>query len=260
MKTQTTLRKTKLLATSLLLFFAAAGSLMAQGKQEAKNIVIVHGAFVDGSGWSGVYDQLKKAGYNVTIVQNPLTSLEDDVAATNRAIEAQDGPVILVGHSWGGVVITEAGNADKVVGLVYVAAFMPDAKQSAISLIQSGPQLPVNGILPPDKNGLLYFDKAKFRECFAPEQSVEKANFMADSQQPINVKSFLTPITTAAWKTKPTYAIVATADKSIHPDLERSMYKAANAKTIEIKGSHSLYISNPKAIADVILLASKGGK
>lgn len=257
MKKQSTLKKTKILAAAVLLFFGVTDNLIAQGKTEARNVVIVHGAFVDGSGWSGVYDRLTKSGYQVTIVQNPLTSLEDDVAATNRAIEAQDGPVILVGHSWGGVVITQAGNSDKVVSLVYVAAFMPDDRQSAISLIQSGPQLKVNGILPPDRNGLLYFDKAKFRECFAPEQSIEKANFMADSQQPINVKSFLAPVTTAAWRNKPAYAVVATDDKSIHPDLERAMYKASGAKTFEIKGSHSLYISNPKAIANVILLASK---
>ena len=260
MKIQTTLAKTKILAAMVLLFLVSASSLMAQRAQEIKNIVIVHGAFVDGSGWVGVYGLLKKAGYRVTVVQNPLTSLEDDVAATNRAIEAQNGPVLLVGHSWGGVVITEAGNSSKVAGLVYVAAFMPDAGQSAIALIQSGPQLPVNGILPPDKNGLLYFDKAKFRALFAPEQSVDVADFMAYSQQPINIKSFLTPISQAAWKNKPAYAIVATEDKSIHPDLERSMYKAGGAKTIEIKGSHSLYISDPKAIANVIMLATHGGK
>lgn len=260
MKNRITLKKTKILAVLLLLFFASATASMAQEKQEVKNIVIVHGAFVDGSGWAGVYGILKKAGYRVTIVQNPLTSLEADVETTIQAIEAQDGPVILVGHSWGGVVITEAGNSSKVAGLVYVAAFMPDARQSAIALIQSGPQLPVNGILPPNKKGLLYFDKTKFRDCFAPEQSEEVANFMADSQQPINVKAFLTPISQAAWKTKPAYAIVATGDKSIHPDLERSMYKTAGAKTVEIKGSHSLYISNPKAIANVIISAAKGGR
>jgi pimeloyl-ACP methyl ester carboxylesterase len=260
MKNQSTLKKTKIMAATVLLFLASASASLAQSLQEVKNIVIVHGAFVDGSGWSGVYDLLKKSGYHVTIVQNPLTSLEDDVAAVNRAIDALDGPVVLVGHSWGGVVITEAGNSEKVAGLVYVAAFMPGSGQSAISLIQSGPQLIVNGILPPDKNGLLYFDKSKFRACFAPEQTVQKAAFMADSQQPINVKSFLTPVSQAAWKNKPAYAIVATEDKSIHPDLERTMYKAANAKITEIKGSHSLYISNPKAIASVIILASKEGK
>ncbi|MEO6523732.1 MAG: alpha/beta hydrolase [Mucilaginibacter sp.] len=172
---------------------------MAAGCPEySANIVIVHGAFADASGWEAVYNILKKDGYHVTLVQNPLSSLEDDVSATSRALDKQDGPAILVGHSWGGAVITQAGVSEKVVGLVYMAAFIPDQGETVISLLQSGPPLPVNGILPPDEKGMIYFDKAKFRECFAAEQSENKANFMADSQQPITVKSFLTPLTEAA--------------------------------------------------------------
>ncbi|QEC79294.1 alpha/beta hydrolase [Mucilaginibacter ginsenosidivorax] len=239
----------KLVAACMLLISAAA---FGQTKTPEKNIVIVHGAFADASGWEAVYAILKKDGYNVTLVQNPLTSLEDDVAATNRALDKQDGPVILVGHSWGGAVITQAGVSDKVAALVYVAAFVPDKGETVISLLQSGPPLPVNGILPPDEKGIVYFDKAKFRECFATEQSVDKANFMADSQQPIAVKSFLTPLTETAWKNKPSYAIVATEDKSINPVLERTMYKRAGAKVTELKGSHTLYMSQAKAVATVI--------
>jgi len=163
----------------------------------------------------------------------------------------------LVGQSWGGAVISQAGVSDKVAALVYVAAFVPDQGETVISLIQSGRQLPVNGILPPDEKGILYFDKSKFSECFAAEQSPDKAAFMADSQQPIAVKSFLTPLTQAAWKSKPSYAIVATEDKSIHPDLERTMYKRANAKVTELKGSHTLYMSQAKAVTEVIEKAAK---
>jgi len=243
------------IATGIVLL-ALSLSIFAQTNTPIKNIVIVHGAFADASGWEAVYKILKKDGYSVTLVQNPLTSLEDDVAAAGRAIEKMDGPVVLVGHSWGGVVITQAGNTPKVVGLVYVAAFVPQVGETAIALLQSGPPLPVNAILPPDDKGLIYFDKSKFRECFAAEQSDDKANFMADSQQPIAVKSFLTPVTEAAWKNKPSYAIVATEDKSINPALERTMYKRAGSIVTELKGSHTIYMSHAKAVASVIEAAA----
>ncbi len=260
MKNQTNIGKSlTVVATALFLLMSSALSF-GQTKPPVKNIVIVHGAFADASGWEAVYKILKKDGYNVTLVQNPLTSLEDDVAAVNRAVDKLDGPVILVGHSWGGVVITQAGNSAKVLGLVYVAAFVPQAGETAIALLQSAPALPVNGILPPDDKGLIYFDKAKFRECFAAEQSEDKANFMADSQQPIAVKSFLTPVTEAAWKSKPSYAILATEDKSINPELERTMYKRAGSTVTELKGSHTLYMSQPKAVAAVIEAAAGNGK
>lgn len=240
-----------------LLVLLQVSQARAQTGAPIKNIVIVHGAFTDASGWEPVYQILTKDGYNVSLVQNPLTSLQDDVDATNRILDRQQGRAILVGHSWGGAVITEAGASAKVAGLVYVAAFMPDVNESAISLIRSGPQLAVNGILAPDKNGLLYFDKDKFRACFAAEQTASKAAFMADSQQPIAVKSFLTPVTTAAWKIKPTYAIVATEDKSISPDLERKMYKHAGAKVTEVSSSHTVYLANPAAVAAVIETAAR---
>lgn len=256
MKNQTSIEKLFTLIAVVLFLVMVSLESFSQTKSPVKNIVIVHGAFADASGWEAVYKILKKDGYNVTLVQNPLTSLEDDVAATNRAIDKMDGPVILVGHSWGGVVITQAGNSPKVAALVYVAAFVPQAGESAIALIQSAPPLPVNGILPPDDKGLIYFDKAKFRECFAAEQSQEKADFMYDAQQPVAVKSFLTPITEAAWKTKPAYAIVATEDKSINPVLLRTMYKRAGATVTELKGSHTLYMAQPKAVAAVIEAAA----
>jgi len=259
MKNQTTISKRFRYIAALCLFMVSATSF-GQITPPVKNIVIVHGAFADASGWEAVYQVLKKDGYNVTLVQNPLTSLEDDVAATNRALDKQEGPVILVGHSWGGVVITQAGVSPKVAGLVYVAAFVPNAGETAIALLQSAPQLPVNGILPPDDKGLIYFDKAKFRECFAAEQSREKADFMYDSQQPVAVKSFLTPVTNAAWTTKPSYAIVATEDKSINPVLLRSMYKRAGSIVTELKGSHTLYMSQAKAVAKVIESAATGNK
>jgi len=260
MKNQKPISKLLAMVATALFFLTASITSFGQTKPAVKNIVIVHGAFADASGWEAVYKILKKAGYKVTLVQNPLTSLEDDVAATNRALDKQDGPVILVGHSWGGAVITQAGVSPKVVGLVYVAAFVPDKGETVLGMIQNGPQLPVNGILPPDDKGIVYFDKAKFRECFAAEQTIEKANFMFDSQQPIAVKSFLTPLTEAAWKSKPTYAVLATLDKSIHPDLLRSMYKRAGAKVTTLKGSHTLFMAQPTAVAGVIEAAAAAKK
>jgi len=224
---------------------------------QVKNIVIVHGAFADGSGWENVYTILKSRGYTVTMVQNPLSSLEDDVAATARILEKQDGPGILVGHSWGGVVITQAGSSPKVAGLVYVAAFVPDAGESALDLIKKAAPDPDNGILPPDANGWIWYDKTKFHVGFAADVSAEKAAFMYASQAPIAVKCFVTPLTNAAWKTKPSWAIVATEDKSISPDLERTMYKRAGAVVTEISGSHALYITKAKQVADVIEAAAK---
>jgi pimeloyl-ACP methyl ester carboxylesterase len=221
-------------------------------KGQVKNIVIVHGAFADGSGWENVFTILKSHGYNVTMVQNPLSSLEDDVAATNRILEKQDGPCILVGHSWGGAVITQAGSSTKVAGLVYVAAFVPEVGESALDLIKTGAPDPDNGILPPDANGFIWYDKTKFHAGFAADVSAEKAAFMYASQAPIAVKCFVTPLSTAAWKTKPSWAIVATEDKSINPSIERTMYKRAGCTVTEIKGSHALYITKAKQVAGVI--------
>lgn len=258
MKNQFTFKK--LAAMAAIALTAAFSSLPVFAQETAKpikNIVIVHGAFADASGWEAVYNILKKDGYNVTLVQNPLTSLANDVAATNRILDKQDGPAVLVGHSWGGTVITQAGVSPKVASLVYVAAFAPQAGESTIGIYQSGPALAKNGILPPDKKGITYFDEALFHECFAGDLSKEKADFMFASQQPIVSSSFSNEVTETAWKNKPTYAIVATEDKAIHPDLERTMYKRANAKVTEVKGSHVIFMSQPQAVANVIEAAAK---
>jgi pimeloyl-ACP methyl ester carboxylesterase len=232
----------------------------AQRNDVIKNIVIVHGAFADGSGWEAVYNILTKKGYRVTIVQNPLTSLEDDVAATNHALNRQDGPVVLVGHSWGGTVITQAGVSSKVARLVYVAGFQPDVGETTFKLATSEPAAIENGIMLPDENGLIYYSKDKFHKGFAADLTKEKASFMYDSQGAIAAKAFHTPVTEAAWKTKPSYAIVATEDKSINPTIERKMYKRAGSIVTEIKASHAVYMSQPQKVAAVIEAAAKGLK
>jgi pimeloyl-ACP methyl ester carboxylesterase len=253
--------KTFLTAVVILLggMFAFTPNANAQGTP-VKNIVLVHGAFADGSGFKAVYEILTKKGYNVTVVQNPLTSLKDDVDAANRILDKQDGPTVLVGHSYGGTVITEAGNNSKVVALVYIAAFAPDKGENTIKWVQSAPPAPENGILPPDDKGFVYYDKAKFHGGFAGDLSKTEADFMFASQGPTSVQCFVTPVAEAAWKTKPSYGIVATEDKSIVPDVERTMYKRANAKITEIKGSHVIFISQPEAVAKVIIEAANGVK
>jgi pimeloyl-ACP methyl ester carboxylesterase len=224
------------------------------------NVVLVHGGFVDGSGWEDVYKILKKAGYSVSIVQNPTLSLEDDVAVTKRAIAAQNGPVVLVGHSYGGVVITEAGNDPKAAALVYIAAFAPDKGESVASLIKDPPPgAPVPPILPP-QDGFLFLDKAKFAAAFAADVSAEKAAFMADSQVPWGVAALSGAITEPAWKTKPSWYLVATDDKMIPPQAQQFMSKRAGATVVETKGSHSVYVSKPEAAAGLIDRAAKGLK
>jgi len=238
---------------TIFLLFTVMLTINAQ----IKNIVIVHGAFADGSGWENVYKILKSHGFTVTMVQNPLSSLEDDVSATERILEKQDGPAILVGHSWGGAVITQAGSSQKVAGLVYVAAFVPEVGETVLDLIKTAAPDPDNGILPPDAKGFVWYNKEKFHAGFAADVSTEKADFMYASHAPIAVKCFVTPISSAAWKSKPSWAIVATEDKSISPVLERTMYKRAGATVTEIKGSHALYIAKAKEVADVIEAAAK---
>ena len=236
---------------------AAAGSAAQAQAGPAKNIVLVHGALVDGSGWAEVDKLLTAKGYHVTIVQNPATSLEDDVAAVNRALARQPGPTILVGHSWGGTVITEAGNSPQVVGLVYVAAFQPDAGESSFKQFSSAPAAPENCLLPPDANGFIYGDKAKYRAGFAADVPVSQVAIMYDSQIPVTVKALSANVTTAAWRTKPSWGIVPTADKSINPIIERAAYKRSNATVTEIKGaSHVVYISHPAEVAKVIEAAA----
>src|SRR5438552_1659257 len=223
-----------------------------------KNVVLVHGGFVDGSGWQGVYKALKKSGYAVTIVQNPTFSLADDVAVTKRALATQNGPVILVGHSYGGVVITEAGNDPKVAGLVYIAAFAPDKGESVSALIKDPPPgAPVPPILPP-QDGYLFLDKAKFASSFAADVSPDLAEFMADSQVPWGVEALSGAISQPAWKTKPSWYLVSTDDKMIPPDAQRAMSKRAGSTVVEVKGSHSVYVSQPQAVASLIEMAAQG--
>jgi len=240
-----------------LLFTAVTSSAQNKTATPIKNIVLVHGAFADGSGWRGLYEILTRKGYNVTIVQNPLSSLGDDVAATNLALDKQDGPTILVGHSWGGTVITEAGNHPKVAALVYVAALQPDNGETSIQWLHTALPAPENGVLPPDENGIAYYSKEKFHAGFAADLSKEQADFMYASQGAFHAKGFGEKITKAAWRDKPSYGIVATEDKSINPDIERAMYKRSNTKITEIKGSHVVFISQPEAVAKVIMEASK---
>ena len=225
-----------------------------------KNIVLVHGGFVDGAGWEGVYRTLKKDGYNVSIVQNPTLSLEGDVATTKRVLASQDGPAILVGHSYGGAVITEAGNDPKVVGLVYITAFAPDKGESVATLIKNAPPgAPVPPILPP-QDGYLLLDKSKFAASFAGDVEPEKAAFMADSQVPWGVEALSGSISEPAWKSKPSWYLIATDDKMIPPDAQRFMSKRAGSTVVEVKGSHAIYVSQPEAVAALIEQAAKSVK
>jgi len=222
-----------------------------------KNVVLVHGGFVDGSGWQGVYKALKKDGYTVSIVQNPTTSLADDVAVTKRILATQDGPVILVGHSYGGAVITEAGTHPKVAGLVYVAAFMPDKGESVAALIKNPPAgAPVPPILPP-VDGFLFLDKAKFAASFAADVSPDVAAFMADAQVPWGVEALSGVISEPAWRTKPSWYLLTSDDKMIPPDAQRVMSTRAGATVVEVKGSHAVYVSQPQAVASLIEKAAK---
>jgi pimeloyl-ACP methyl ester carboxylesterase len=246
-----------ILIAATLAVSATTATVTEADAQQVKNVVLVHGAFADGSGYRGLYDELTKKGYHVTVVQNPLSSLEDDVQATKLALDKQDGPTILAGHSWGGTVITEAGNHPKVAALVYIAAFQPDKGESTLTWAQSAPPSPENGILPPDENGILYFSKEKFHAGFCADLPQAQADFMYASQGAFHVKGFATNITDAAWRHKPAFGIVATEDKAIVPDIERNMYKRSNTKVTEIKGSHVVFISQPAKVAAVIMEAAK---
>ncbi len=221
------------------------------------SIVLVHGGFVDGAGWEGVYNALKNDGYNVSIVQNPTTSLADDVAATRLAIARTQGPVVLVGHSYGGAVITEAGADPKVAGLVYITAFAPDEGESVESLIKNPPPgAPVPPILPP-LDGYLFLDREKFRASFAADVSEAKAELMADSQVPWGLAALSGTISEPAWKTKPSWYLVATEDKMIPPPAQRQMAKRAGSVVEEAAGSHAIYVSKPAAVAALIAQAAK---
>jgi pimeloyl-ACP methyl ester carboxylesterase len=249
----------KFLASAALLTLAAGTSPAATPADLPKSVVLVHGGFVDGSGWEGVYEILKKDGYQVTIVQNPTASLAEDVAVTKRAIAAADGKVILVGHSYGGAVITEAGNDPKVDGLVYITAFAPDKGESVSSLIANpAPGAPVPPILPP-QDGFLLLDKSKFAASFAGDVKPELAAFMANAQTPWGVAALNGVVTEPAWRTKPSWYLVATADKMIPPDAQRAMAKRAGASIVEQSGSHAVFVSQPKAVAALIEKAAQAG-
>ena len=220
--------------------------------EKRKSVVLVHGGFVDGSGWEGVYNILQKDGYNVAVVQNPTISLENDVNATKRIIALERESVILVGHSYGGVVITEAGNDPKVVGLVYIAAFAPDKGESVGTLIKDPPPgAPVPPILPP-QDGYLSLDKTKFAASFAADVEAEKAAFMADSQVPWGIEALNGKITEPAWKSKTSHYLVATDDKMIPPMAQRFMAQRAGSIVVETPGSHAIYVSQPNVVAEVI--------
>jgi pimeloyl-ACP methyl ester carboxylesterase len=242
----------------VFIFSIAEGRMsLADTTTHIKNVVLVHGGFVDGSGWEGVYQILKKRGFNVVVVQNSTLSLAGDVAITKRALAGLNGPAILVGHSYGGVVITEAGTAPNVAGLVYIAAFAPDQGESVSSLIKDPPPgAPVPPILPP-QDGFLLLDKEKFAASFAADVAPEAARFMADAQVPWGLEALNGAVTTPAWKSRPSWYLVATSDKMIPPPAQRAMSKRAGATMVEVDGSHAVYVSKPAAVAQLIEQAAK---
>ena len=222
----------------------------------SKNVVLVHGGFVDGSGWEGVYNELKKDGYGVSVVQNPTLSLQGDADATKRIIDAQGEPVVLVGHSYGGAVITEAGNDPNVAALVYIAAFAPDKGESVNTLIEGfpkdGPQPP---ILPP-QDGFLFLDRDKFHDSFAADVDPERAAFMADSQVPWGLDALGGTISAAAWASKPSWYLITTEDRMIPPQAQREMSRRTGATVEEATASHSVYVSQPAAVAEIVKKAA----
>jgi pimeloyl-ACP methyl ester carboxylesterase len=229
---------------------------MSTGSAPA-SVVLVHGGFVDGSGWQEVYNLLKKDGFHVAVVQNPTVSLEGDVAATRQVIDAQNEPVVLVGHSYGGVVITEAGTHRKVAALVYIAAFAPDKGESVNTLIADPPPgAPVPPILPP-QDGFLFLDREKFAASFAADISAEQAAFMADSQVPWGVGALSGAVSEPAWRVKPSWYLVATEDRMIPPPAQRAMSERAGATETEAAGSHAIYVSQPQAVAALIRQAAE---
>jgi pimeloyl-ACP methyl ester carboxylesterase len=221
-----------------------------------RTVVLVHGGFVDGSGWQSVYSLLSKDGYSVSVVQNPTLSLEGDVAATKRAIDAQSAPVVLVGHSYGGAVITEAGNDPGVAALVYIAAFAPDKGESVNTLLAGFPtDVPGPPILPP-QDGFLFLDREKFHDSFAADVDAELAAFMADSQVPWGVEALGGTISEAAWRNKPSWYLLTTEDRMIPPAAQREMSGRAGATVEEAAASHSVYVSQPAAVADLVRKAA----
>jgi pimeloyl-ACP methyl ester carboxylesterase len=253
MKESAMLKKPVTAAAAVVALLSAA--VATAQAEPVKNIVLVHGAFADGSGWRRVADILGKDGYTVSVVQEPLTSLADDVAATKRVLDLQTGPTLLVGHSYGGVVITEAGNAPNVVGLVYIAAFIPDQGESAVSLLSQA--TPANNDMRATKDDFLYIDPAAFPADFAADLPPAEANFMAHSQAMLAKAAGGAPVTTAAWHQKKSWALIASRDHNINPDLERTMAKRAGSETIEVAASHAVYVSKAEDVARLIERAAK---
>lgn len=250
------------IAIAALGFAGLSGSAQAQPRQAgegtaARNVVLVHGAFADGSGWRGVYDDLTQRGYRVTIVQNPLTSLADDVAATRRALDQQDGPTILVGHSWGGTVITEAGVHAKVAGLVYVSALSPDAGETTAQQYD-GFETPPEFVLTTTEDGYGFIDRDRFKAGFAADASDADAAFLRDSQVPINMASFAERLTSAAWRSRPSWAVIATDDKAFDQRMLHAMAARIDAEVVEVAASHAVFMTQPKQVADVIDRAARG--
>lgn len=239
-------------ATAAVAILSAAAPARAE---PVRNIVIVHGAFADGSGWRRVVGKLEKDGYTVTVVQEPLTSLADDVAATRRVLDLQKGPTLLVAHSYGGVVITEAGDAPNVAGLVYIAAFIPDKGESAVGLLAQAPA--ANNDMRATRDGFLYLDPAAYPADFAADLPPAEARFMARSQPMLAKAAAGAPVTAAAWHRKKSWALIATRDHNINPELERRMARRAGSETIEVAGSHAVYVSKPREVARFIERAAK---
>jgi len=248
----------RLLTASVATIALGLGLAGVASAEPIKNVVLVHGAFADGSGWRAVADILEHDGYSVSVVQEPETSLADDAAATKRIIQTVNAPLILVGHSYGGAVITEAGNEPQVRGLVYIAAFQPDGGETLGGLLKQKP--PAANSTVSAGAGFVIVNPKTFHADFAADVPVKEANFMAISQVPISVTGFGTPITNAAWHNKPSWYAVATEDRMINPDLERFMAKRASSITIEVKGSHAIYMSQPQAVAKLIEEATKKAK
>ena len=244
-------------ALAALLLAVGTGGLTPAAAAPVKNIVLVHGANTDGSGWRQVYDILTRVGFHVSVVQQPLTGLADDVAATQRVIDLQDGPVVLVGHSYGGTIITVAGADPKVKALVYVAALQPDKGETTSKLAASMPGAIPASDLKATKDSFIFVDPAKFAADVAADVPKAQAQFMAHAQMPVAAAAFDAPVTVAAWRDKPSYAIIATQDRALNPKLARFMYKRSGAHVTEIRGSHLVYISQPRAVARVIEKAAR---
>ncbi len=249
-------------AAAAAIAVALAGSAQAESSQPipdhqaVRNVVLVHGAFADGSGWRGVYDDLTARGYRVTIVQNPLTSLADDVAATTRALDRQDGPAILVGHSWGGTVITEAGIHEKVAGLVYVSALSPDAGETTAQQY-AGFTTPPEFVIDAHSDGFGFVKREQFKAGFAADTSDADAAFLRDSQVPIALSVFETRLQHAAWRTKPSWAVIATQDKAFDQRMLRAMAERIGATVTEVEASHAVFMTQPKIVAETIDKAAK---